>query len=129
GKFNCTYNVTGPKDTLLFIDNKSQDAFYFDIAVDDFGCGNLLLNNDFRKTIRAKEYPKAHVKVTNLRKSQQGYRCSLHLEIAGKKLFFKDFLLHDGEQTLTGNLDLNFDTLGLSPPKKFGGLIKVDETL
>lgn len=129
GKFDCTYNVTGLKDTLLFIDNKSQDAFHFDIAVADFGCGNLLLNNDFRKTIRAKEFPKARVKVTNLRKSQQGYRCNLHLEIAGKQLFFKDFLLNEGEERLTGQLDLNFDALGLSPPRKLGGLIKVDEVL
>src|SRR5690606_36580605 len=62
GKFDCIYHVTGLKDTLSFMDNKSKDVFLFDIAVTDFGCGNFLLNNDFRKIIKAKEFPEAHVK-------------------------------------------------------------------
>ena len=129
GKFDCTYNVEGLKDTLSFVDNKSKDTFLFDIAVADFGCGNLFLNNDFRKTIKAKEFPKARVKVTNLRKNKGSYRCDLHLEIAGKRLYFKDFHLNLNDEKLMGYLRLNFDTLGLDPPRKFGGLVKVDDAL
>lgn len=129
GKFDCAYRGVGLKDTLSFINNRSTDAFLFQIDVTDFGCGNPILNNDFRKTIKAKEFPQARVKVTNLKKAQEGYRCDLHLDIAGNRLFFKDFLLHSEDDKLTGRLDLHFDTLGLVPPKKFGGLIKVDEIL
>jgi hypothetical protein len=129
GKFHCAYKGTGLKDTLSFVNNQSTDAFLFQIDVAEFGCGNPLLNNDFRKTIKAKEFPQAIVKVTHLKKVQDGYRCDLHLGIAGKRLFFKDFLLQSQDNKLSGQLDLHFDALGLDPPKKFGGLIKVDEIL
>jgi len=129
GRFNCTYNATGPKDTLSFVNNRSTDAFLFHINVAEFGCGNPLLNNDFKKTIKAKEYPQARVIVTNIQKVNEGYRCDLHLEIAGKRLLFKDFILHKQADRLTGGLDLHFDALELAPPRKFGGLIKVDEIL
>lgn len=129
GKFDCAYKERGLKDTLHFVGNRSKENFLFDIKVEEFGCGNLILNNDFRKTIKAKEFPQAHVKVTNLKKAREGYRCDLYLEIAGKRLFFRDFLLNDQEEKLTGRLDLRFDTLELDPPRKFGGLIKVDEIL
>lgn len=129
GKFDCVYRGIGLKDTLSFVNDQSNDAFLFHIDVTDFGCGNPILNNDFRKTIKAKEFPQARVIVTNLKKVKEGYRCDLHLEIAGKRLFFEDFLLSSQDKKLTGRLDLHFDTLGLVPPKKFGGLIKVDEIL
>lgn len=129
GKFECGYHVKGLKDTLSFVNNVSKDAFLFHIDVAEFGCGNPILNNDFRKTIKAKEFPQARVIVTNLKKVKGGYQCDLHLEIAGKRLFFQDFLLNSQNGKLTGQLDLHFDTLGLVPPKKFGGLFKVDEIL
>lgn len=129
GKFDCDYRGIGRKDTLSFVNNLSEDAFLFHIDVTAFGCGNPLLNNDFKKTIKAKEFPQARVIVTNLKKIKGGYQCDLHLEIAGKRLFFQDFLLSGEQGQLTGQMNLNFDTLGLVPPKKFGGLIKVDEIL
>jgi hypothetical protein len=129
GKFDCTYKESSLKDTLSFVNNVSQDAFLFHIDVTAFACGNPILNNDFKKTIRAKEFPQARVIVTNLKKVKPGYQCDLHLEIAGKRLFFQDFLLNSQNGKLTGWLDLHFASLGLVPPKKFGGLIKVDEVL
>ncbi|HLT06645.1 MAG TPA: hypothetical protein VK014_03910 [Cyclobacteriaceae bacterium] len=129
GKFNCTYTELGLGDTLTFLNRQSKDIFYFNIAVTDFACGNPILNNDFRKTIKAKEYPHARVKVSRLRKSADGYRCDLNLEIAGKPLFFKDFSLSDDGRHLMGTLTIDFATLELEAPRKFGGLIKVDDML
>jgi len=129
GKFECGYNIRGVKDTLSFVDNKSAEIFSFDIAVSDFACGNFLLNNDFRKTIKAKEYPQAYVKVAKLRKNKNNYSCDLHLELAGKQLLFKDFQLSDSGTELQGNLTLDFETLDLNPPSKLGGLVKVEQML
>lgn len=129
GKFNCTYQVEGIKDTLSFVDNQSNDDFLFDIPVADFGCGNFLLNNDFRKTIKARDFPNARVAVTNLRRHHSTYFCNLQLELAGKTLYFRNFQLDKGEGKLSGHLRLKFDTLGLEPPRKLGGLVKVDEAL
>src|SRR5690554_4211648 len=68
GKFDCSYYVNSRKDTLAL--NNPGGSFIFEIPVADFSCGNFILNNDFRKTIKAKEYPKAQVKVSNLRKNR-----------------------------------------------------------
>jgi len=129
GKFECDYNVKGLKDTLFFINDKSTDTFFFDIVVSDFTCGNFLLNNDFRRTIKAKEYPQAYVKVVNLRRVKNGYICDLHLDLVGKKLLFKNFQLSSSNGEIRGNLTLDFETLALAPPTKLGGLVKVDQVL
>src|SRR5690554_4833821 len=130
GTFDCSYQVKSRKDTLAFIhDNSKDNLLLFEIPVADFSCGNFILNNDFRKTIKAKEYPKAQVKVSNLKRNSEGYRCDLSLKLVGKELFFDDFQLSDNQGRLVGHLTLNFETLDLDPPTKFGGLIKVDEAL
>lgn len=129
GKFECNYNVDGLKDTLIFENNTSSTSFLFDIPVNEFACGNFLLNNDFRKTIKAKQYPKAQVKVKRLRRGKSLYVCDLYLEIAGKKSTFRDFELTQMDNRLLGNLLLSFDALELEAPSKFGGLVKVDEVL
>src|SRR5690606_28526678 len=116
GKFECIYNVEGLKDTLIFENNTSSTSFLFEIPVNDFACGNFLLNNDFRKTIKAKQYPKAQVKVTRLRRGKTLYQCDLFLDIAGKKLIFRDFELTQLDKKLMGNLLLSFDALELEAP-------------
>lgn len=129
GTFDCSYHAENRKDTLAFIRSNPGDTFLFEIPVADFSCGNFILNNDFRKTIKAKEYPKAQVKVSNLRKRSDGYDCELSLNLAGKDLVFRDFGLADKQGRLVGYLTLDFETLDLDPPSKFGGLIKVDDVL
>ena len=129
GKFECTYNVETLKDTLLFTNNISTDLFHFEIPVNEFSCGNFLLNNDFKKTLKSKEFPIALVRVTNLKSKKGSYSCDLYLEIAGKKLLFQGFTLDNSDDQLIGNLLLSFETLELVAPSKFGGLIQVAETL
>lgn len=129
GNFECTYNVENLGDTLSFINNITKDQFRFDIPVGEFTCGNFLLNHDFRKTLKSKEYPKAYVKVTNLKKNRKNYTCDLYLDIVGKNLIYPDFKLRDNGTSLNGDLILDFDHLELEPPSKLGGLIKVDELL
>ena len=129
GKFECTYYVNSIKDTLSFTNNFSPDQFHFEIPVGDFACGNFLLNKDFKKTIKAKDYPTAHVKVANLTRKNKHYTCDLYLELVGKKFHFKDFNLVQNGDRLWGNLTLDFELLDLVPPSRLGGLIKVDEEL
>lgn len=129
GDFICSYYVNHQQDTLLMDWGASPTDFLFEIPVSEFSCGNFLINNDFRKTIKAKEFPSAQVKVSRLRKNNENYTCDLFLDIAGKKMRFEDFnLLNTGDQ-LWGDLVLSFEDLELVPPRKFGGLVKVDEHL
>ncbi|MFC2188008.1 hypothetical protein [Peijinzhouia sedimentorum] len=129
GKFTCDYCIDDMKDTLISNRTNRSGTLQFTIPVDDFSCGNFMLNKDFRKTLKSDEYPSAKVQVSNLVKKENGYFCHLRLQIVGKELIFENFHLTKSDQKLTGKLTLSFDELELKAPKKLGGLIKVDETL
>jgi len=129
GDFICSYNVTNQQDTLFMDQGASPTDFLFEIPVSEFSCGNFLINNDFRRTIKAREYPSALVKVSRLRKNNENYTCDLFLEIAGKRMRFEDFNLFNSGDQIFGDLVLSFQDLDLDPPRKFGGLIQVDEHL
>ncbi len=129
GSFKCDYLNQGFKDTLFINSSKVQKPIVFDIPVHEFGCGNFLLNKDFRKTIKADEFPHAKVTVSNLKTKGKNYTCDVIVNIVGKRLEYKSLELTNGSSRLKGNIILNFDELDLVPPKKLGGLIKVEEQL
>ncbi|MFD2036641.1 hypothetical protein ACFSKL_17690 [Belliella marina] len=129
GGFTCNYTNESFKDTLFINSSKSGNPIVFDIPIQDFGCGNFLLNKDFRKTIKAEKYPHAKVTVNNLRENGSDYTCDVSVNLVGKKLEYKSLHLKTSKDQLTGNISINFDELDLSPPNKLGGLIKVEEQL
>lgn len=129
GSFSCDYSKNGLKDTLYFDYNNVKKELLFEIPVHDFSCGNFLLNKDFKKTIKADEFPKAEVRVQNLKSRHGDYTCDLRVKIVGKNLIFKSLPLKTVPNGLTAELLLSFNELELSAPKKFGGLITVQEKL
>ncbi|MCH7396902.1 hypothetical protein MM236_02840 [Belliella sp. DSM 107340] len=129
GGFTCNYTNEDFKDTLFINSSKNNNPIVFDIPVQDFGCGNFLLNKDFRKTIKASEYPHAKVTVNNLREYGIYYTCDVSVNLVGKKLAYKSLKLKYHKDQLVGKISINFDELDLSPPSKLGGLIKVEEKL
>lgn len=129
GKFTCDYCLDDMKDTLISNRTNRSGTLQFTIPVDEFSCGNFMLNKDFRKTLKSDKYPSAKVQVSNLVKKENGYFCHLRLQIVGKELIFENFHLAKSTHKLIGKLTLSFDELELKAPKKLGGLIKVDETL
>ncbi|MFC4870336.1 hypothetical protein [Negadavirga shengliensis] len=126
GTFSCDYCAKGIKDTLAIGNGGKMD---FEIPVGKFSCGNFLLNRDFKKTLQAEVYPKAWVRVRNISPGIRGLRCDLDVNLAGKTFEFKDFELDYENEVLKGSLKLQFDQLGLEPPKRMGGLIAVDREL
>lgn len=129
GKFNCDFSRVGMKDTLKLNSAGDLRKLEFIIPVKSFSCGNFLLNNDFRATLKANEYPNALVTVSNFRQKSGKVYCTMVLELAGQKLEFPDIILEKNKEGLSANLILNFDMLKLSPPSKFGGLVKVENQL
>lgn len=125
GKYNCDYKLDA-KDTLFLNQRKGLN---YKIPVKQFGCGNFLLTGDFRKTLNAKDYPYVYIELRNVRKSGQGYKYDLHLQIAGKNKDFRDLVLNSYGKTSNGKIDLNFSDFNLTPPKKLGGAIKVKEEI
>ncbi|WP_111671968.1 hypothetical protein [Algoriphagus litoralis] len=129
GKFNCDFTRVGMMDTLKLNGGGSNKKLVFKIPVKSFSCGNFLLNNDFRSTLKANEYPNALVTVSNFRLKSGKMYCSMVLDLVGQKLEFPDLLLEKNKEGMSANLILNFELLKLEPPSKFGGLIKVENQL
>ncbi|SEG37403.1 hypothetical protein [Algoriphagus boritolerans] len=129
GKFNCDFSRVGMKDKLQLNSTGDLSTLEFKIPVKSFSCGNFLLNNDFRSTLKANEYPYALVTVSNFRLKSGNVYCSMVLDLVGQKLNFPDILLERNKEGMSANLILNFEMLNLSPPSKFGGLVKVENQL
>ncbi|WP_113922826.1 hypothetical protein [Cognataquiflexum aquatile] len=129
GGFNCRYVEKGLNQSLIMHPQNGMPDLDLNVIVENFGCGNFILNKDFRKTIKAKEYPTAKVRVTNwVRKSGKFY-CNMFVTLAGKQLTFRDLELVRVKEGVKANVDIQFSQLGLSPPSKMGGMVKVDENL
>lgn len=135
GRFACDYEQTDASDTLHFESTSAIKNLIFDInlPVDEFGCGNKMLNRDFNKTLQSQEFPFIHVIVEQFFKEGNHYYSSLVLKLVGKELHMEKlpFILEDGinGKFLKAEFNLNLRYFDLEPPKKFLGLIKVHEEL
>lgn len=135
GRFACDYATTREADTLRFNHGEVREKPVMDInlPVDEFGCGNKMLNRDFNKTLQSKEYPFIHVLVEQFFKEGDNYYSSLRLKLVGKELYMEKlpFIMVEekGQKSLKAEFDLNLKYFDLEPPKKFLGLLKVHEEL
>lgn len=129
GGFTCRYSDRNVRDTLFVDFSARTPDLIFDIVVDDFGCGNFILNKDFKKTLKSKKFPKARVRVGNIRTSNSKYFCDLTVTMVGRKLDFPNLELVRNADGVTAQIDMGFSTLGLDAPSRMGGLVTVDEEL
>ncbi len=134
GNINCSYSCNSQKDTLLL--NTAllkKDRLVVTVPVNEFGCGNPLLNRDFQQTLNAKEYPNIRIEVLSLKQTGKNYKGALKFEVGGKTVMMDDVVFHlfaaQGATFMKSNICLNFTEIGLKAPKKLGGLFKVDEEL
>lgn len=128
GGFECNYDMNA-KDTLFFNQPHKQTKISHSVPVKDFGCGNFILNNDFRKTLKEKEFPTVRIELSNFKKSADNYSCDLILNLVGKQKIYKNLPLKYDRNQLIGNITLQFSDFNLTPPKKIGGMIKINEEI
>ncbi|TXK37483.1 hypothetical protein FVR03_15240 [Pontibacter qinzhouensis] len=134
GNINCSYSCNSQQDTLLLNTLLlKKDRLKVTIPVNQFGCGNPLLNRDFQQTLNAKEYPNIRIEVMSLKKVGKEYKGALKFEVGGKTIMMDDVSFNmfsaQGATYMKSNICLNFTEIGLKAPKKLGGLFKVDEEL
>ncbi|EON77104.1 hypothetical protein ADIS_2414 [Lunatimonas lonarensis] len=129
GRFECAYGSEKLSDTLFTGNIPKSKHLDFVIPVDRFGCGNFLLNRDFRATIKAEEFPTCKVTVRSLTRKRNMFVSDLDVNLAGKQLFLDDVVFRHETNKLIGEVDLSFEMLDLVPPKKLGGLIQVEDKL
>jgi hypothetical protein len=125
GDFTCNYDLQA-KDTL-FLNQKS--GLYCKVVIKEFGCGNFLLNRDFRKTLKENEHPEAIIYLSDIRKDGEKYLYTLNLNLAGKQRIFNNLSFKKENRLLKGSIDLKFSDFDLKAPSKLGGAIKVKEEI
>lgn len=128
GGFECNYDMNA-KDTLFFNQPNRTKKISHSVPVKSFGCGNFMLNNDFRKTLKEKEFPNVTIELSNFKKSDENYSCDLTLNLVGKQKTYKNLPLKYDKSSLIGNITLQFSDFNLTPPKKIGGMIKINEEI
>lgn len=129
GSFECSYDNEQVGDTL-FLENHPVDRMVdFIIPVKDFGCGNFLLNSDFRTTLKAEKYPICLVAVDRLIRKNSQIFGDVSIELAGKEMELDHVVFDLIGDRLQGKVQLSFKQLELVAPSRIGGLIKVEEIL
>lgn len=126
GKYTCGTTLF-KKDTLN-IEALEKSVIKATIPMTSIDCGNKIMTKDLQSTVKVKTFPNSYVTISNLKfTANNTYKCTLVFTLTNKTLTYKDFVLTYSKSTqqATGILPLTFSDLGLSPPVKMGGIIKV----
>lgn len=136
--FSCAYVGNIAADTITINMQRTKDKILLDhaqlsVEVDRFDCGNSGMNRDFRELLEYEQFPRMKVSLTSLTLSpQKNYEAiaKVKIEIAGEVETYSVpvKLEEEKEQTFyAGQRTLNIKDFELTPPKKFLGMIVVDE--
>jgi hypothetical protein len=123
GKYTCS-NPVAYRDTI-YLNSATKNSLKSEISTSNFECGNRIMNKDLKTTVKAKEFPKSTVTITNIKTSGSNYKCSLKFRITDKTLTYPNLLLTNTKESLEGTVNVKFTDIGLEPPTKMGGVIKV----
>lgn len=136
--FSCGYEGKITADTLSIHMQREEDKILLndvvlEVEVARFDCGQSGMNKDFRNLLRYEYYPLLKINILSLMMSshtQYEALAKVRIEIAGKEEVYEVPVRQDEEkeeQYYTGRQALNIRDFGLEPPKKFLGMVEVDE--
>jgi hypothetical protein len=139
-KFSCDIASCDQADTLTVWKGESGVNLNGSInpAVLSFDCHKAMMTHDLRKTLKAKQYPRLHIRflslseLPNLSLRPARITGQVEIEIAGmKKLYTVNYQISDTAKVvhLVGSQQLNFSDFDLIPPHKLGGMIKTKDQL
>jgi hypothetical protein len=139
-KFTCDIpNCDQDTLTIWKSDKEIKMSGSINPAVLSFDCHKAMMTRDLRKTLKAKKYPKLHIRFLSLNQLPQlsdkpaSINGQVEIEIAGvKKLYEIDYSIsvdNDKMIHLLGSRDLSFSDFELIPPRKLGGMIKAKDQL
>lgn len=123
GKYNCS-NPVSYRDTI-FLNSATKNSLKSEISMSNFECGNRIMNKDLKTTVKATQFPKSTVSITNIKSSGGNYKCTLNFRITDKTLSYQNLNLTNTKESLDGTVAVKFTDIGLEPPTKMGGVIKV----
>jgi len=138
-RFCCQVNeYTGP-DTITLSSGGASFLGSLSVDIGNFNCNNRIMTGEFKKTLRYKEYPQLKIIFLSLEKmpaftaSTESIKGCVEVELAGlRKKFevsYSSCRTDEGNVELIGNRVFGFSDFGLTPPRKMGGIIKVNDRL
>ncbi|REH00393.1 hypothetical protein C8P67_103378 [Flavobacterium aquicola] len=125
GKFNCS-NSFAYRDTI-YLNSTSKNSLKSEISMNNFECGNRIMNKDVKTTVKATQYPRSVVTITNIKPFGINYKCTLNFRITDKTLSFQNMVLKNNKESIEGSVAVKFSDIALEPPTKMGGIIKVKD--
>ncbi len=125
GEFNCSNSLTY-RDTI-YINSNFKNSLKSEISMSNFECGNRIMNKDLKTTVKANQFPKSTVTITNIKPFGTNYKCSLNFRITDKTLSYQNMVLKNTKEFLEGSVTVKFSDIALEPPTKMGGIIKVKD--
>src|ERR1700712_526237 len=139
-KFTCDIPNCAPDTLTIWKSDKGiKMSGSINPAVLSFDCHKAMMTRDLRKTLKAKKYPKVHIRFISLSQLPElsakpaAVNGLVEIEIAGiKKLYEIDYSISEDTDKmihLLGSRDLNFSDFELVPPKKLGGMIRAKDQL
>jgi len=138
--FTCTINEYTKNDTLILSNDVSKSLrLRGEIKMDvlKFDCHSGMLTKGLRQTLKADDYPTMMIRFLSLERipafltGQEVVNGLIEVELAGAVKRFE--LTYSFRKNSGGNIQLDggrtfcFSDFHLSPPKKFGGLIKIKD--
>ncbi|HYF02818.1 MAG TPA: hypothetical protein VEC36_05545 [Patescibacteria group bacterium] len=139
GSYSCSLEKVYSQEPLIYTQTNDNLQFRRNrlvLPVKEFECNNFLIDKDFQELLKAKEYNNIFVEMLELENPE-----SIHGKVSGKvkitimnseKVYMIPFQAKHSvskDFSLTGKVNLVFSDFNLVPPKRFGGMIKIDETI
>lgn len=144
--FSCGVPQYTEPDTLTFLMEGARGQVpgiplsgTVNLPIDQFDCRSRLMTGEFKKALLSCKYPRLTIRFVNLQRMPtfttrpETIKGWVEIGLAGAcKIFEISYTARRSDAcavALTGERQLCFHDFGLDPPRKMGGLIKVNDTL
>lgn len=142
--FRCAINSYAGPDTLTVQRScrRAQPVMLsgcIGLPVTGFDCMNKTMTNDLRKTLKADEYPHLRITFVTLQQYPPDNTAATStcgaviIELAGtaRQFNINYRISRDAQQLihLEGTQVIRFSDFNLTPPKKFGGMVRANDLL
>ena len=138
--FTCDLKEYLSQDTLYYSkDEKAKKLLFLNsvlnIDIVRFDCHNKFITADFRKILKADKIPQLKVRFISLDDLVIGgiVKGRVEIEIAGQTrqmdISYTVQQYGNAQVQLIGSKDMDFSDFQLVPPKKLGGLIRINEEI
>ncbi|KLT69869.1 MULTISPECIES: hypothetical protein [Flavobacterium] len=127
GDYNCDNSLL-KKDTI-FLNLNKRNNIVAEIPMLRFDCRHRIMTKDFQTTVKVKKYPTSSVTIYDIRTYGKNYKCNLSFLITDKTFKYKDIILNTSGNKIEGIINLSFSEIGLEPPVRMAGLVKVKDEI